>query len=180
MPDSSVHTIKDQIFFQYAKIIACSAYGCMNWWEAKKKYYWFIKNKFKQLRDDSITRSTILREDKQMLDEEKKCVYCGTSENLSRDHIVAKSLKIKESCATCDKIQWISNHIWACQSCNSKKSDSWLYHFRKKLHPEEKKFYDTLPPLLEKKYLKTIYCCHLCNRSLENAIDGITVLDLDI
>jgi len=180
MPDSSVHTIKDQIFFQYAKIIACSAYGCENWWEAKKKCYWFIKSTFKKLQQDEIQWFTILREDKQMLDEEKKCVYCWSSENLSRDHIVPKSLKINERCASCEKIQWISNHIRACQSCNSKKSDMWLYHFRKKLNPDDPKYYDTLPPLLEKKYLKTMYCCHVCNSSLDASIPDISVLDVDM
>jgi len=176
MPDKEVRTIRDLIFYQYAKIIGNSSL----WKDAKKNSYGFVKNKFKQLRDDEITRSTILREDKQMLDEEKKCVYCWATEDLSRDHIVAKSLKINERCATCDRIQWISNHIRACKSCNSKKSDRGLYHFFKSLNPNEPKYYDHLPPLLEKKYLKTIYCCHLCKGDLDKTIEDISVLDLDL
>ncbi|MFA6255854.1 MAG: hypothetical protein WC606_01600 [Candidatus Absconditabacterales bacterium] len=54
MPDSSVHTIKDQIFFQYAKIIAVSAYHCKDAAEAKKKYYGFIKSTFKKLQQDEM------------------------------------------------------------------------------------------------------------------------------
>ena len=50
-------------------------------------------------------------------------------------------------------------------------------------HPEEKKFYDAIPPLLEKKYLKTIYNCHNCPQTLVRGdMDGhgeITVLDID-
>ena len=42
------------------------------------------------------------------------------------------------------------------------------------------KYYDYLPPLLEKKYLKTIYHCHLCKGDLDKEIDGISVLDLDL
>ena len=30
MPDRDVRTVRDQIFFQYAKIIACSAMGFAN------------------------------------------------------------------------------------------------------------------------------------------------------
>ena len=46
MPDNEVKTIRDEIFFQYAKIIVCSARHCANGKEAKKKYYGFIKKKF--------------------------------------------------------------------------------------------------------------------------------------
>jgi len=50
-------------------------------------------------------------------------------------------------------------------------------------HRGDKKFYDSIPPLLEKKYLKTIYNCHNCSGTLDKGdLDGdevITVLDLD-
>jgi hypothetical protein len=50
-------------------------------------------------------------------------------------------------------------------------------------YPGEKKYYDYIPPLLEKKYLKTIYNCHNCSQTLEMGdMDGdaeITVLDID-
>ncbi len=45
------------------------------------------------------------------------------------------------------------------------------------------KFYDFIPPLLEKKYLKTIINCHQCAQTLSMGDldhDGkITVLDID-
>lgn len=51
------------------------------------------------------------------------------------------------------------------------------------MYPNEKKFYDLIPPLLEKKYLKTIYNCHECAETLNKGdIDGggeISVLDID-
>ncbi len=47
----------------------------------------------------------------------------------------------------------------------------------------ERKFYDLVPTLLEKKYLKTIINCHKCAKTLNNGDldnDGeITVLDID-
>jgi hypothetical protein len=58
-----------------------------------------------------------------------------------------------------------------------------LYSFYKLKHGGEKKFYDLVPPLLEKKYLKTIYNCHTCSGTLgKGDLDGdgeITVLDID-
>jgi hypothetical protein len=63
------------------------------------------------------------------------------------------------------------------------KSAKGLYQFFKGKYPSERKFYDLIPPLLEKKYLKTIYNCHLCAGTLDGGdIDGdgeLTVLDID-
>ena len=177
MPDREVKTIKDLIYYQYAKIIAKSALGA----DAKANSYGFIKNTFRRLKNDEKKWSEILREDKQLVEAEKKCVYCGTDSELQWEHIVPKSLLINDKCPTCDRIQGIHNQIWACQSCNSKKRTKGLYHFFRELHPEARSLSDILPALLEKKYLKTIYYCHLCNGTLDWAGDGkgLSVLDLD-
>ncbi len=50
MPDKEVKTIKDLIYYQYAKVIARSAIGA----DAKKKLYGFVKVKFRELRDNEI------------------------------------------------------------------------------------------------------------------------------
>lgn len=177
MPDREVKTIKDLIFYQYAKIIAKSAFGP----EAKKEAYGFIKKTFRQLRDDEKKWSEILREDKQLVEVEKKCIYCGSEEDLQWEHIVPRTLMINERCPTCDRIQGIHNQIWACKTCNSKKHTKGLYHFYRELFPDAKKLSDTLPALLEKKYLKTIYYCHECKGTLElEGGKGFGVLDLDL
>ena len=58
-----------------------------------------------------------------------------------------------------------------------------LYEFFKKKYPNKKKFYDNIPPLLEKKYLKAMYNCHECAKTLNKKdLDGdgkISVLDID-
>ena len=58
-----------------------------------------------------------------------------------------------------------------------------LYALYRLKHRSDKKFYDAIPPLLAKKYLKTIYNCHNCSGTLdEGDLDGdhmITVLDID-
>jgi hypothetical protein len=97
--------------------------------------------------------SEITREDWQLVEAEKRCIYCGSESDLHKEHIAPKSLKIRPECASCDVIQGIHNQIWACSGCNSSKGTKGLYEFYRKKYPHERKFYDLIPPLLEKKYL---------------------------
>jgi hypothetical protein len=58
-----------------------------------------------------------------------------------------------------------------------------LYEFFRFRFSDDPKYYDMIPPLLEKKYLKTIYCCHECAETLDfSRVDPsgeLTVLDID-
>jgi hypothetical protein len=183
MPDRDVKTIRDLIYYQYAKIIARRAFGAADGKEAKAQSYGLIKNKFRELKIGAISWSEITREDWQFVEAEKKCIYCGGESDLHKEHIVPKSLGIREKCEICDTIQGIHNQIWACGQCNSIKGRKGLYQFFKGKFPSERKYYDLIPPLLEKKYIKTIYNCHLCAGTLDGGdIDGdgeLTVLDID-
>jgi hypothetical protein len=184
MPDRDVTTLRHVIYFQYAKIIACRAFNCANGMEAKKRCYGFIKKTFRDLVTGQMNWSDIEREDWQFVESDKACAYCGATENLAREHIVPGSLRINDGCPTCDAIQAIHNKVWACKACNSSKGTDGLYSFYKKRFPTEKKFYDILPPLVEKKYLKTVHLClgH-CAQCLDSGdLDGdneMTVLDID-
>ncbi len=170
--------------YQYAKIIACSAFGCANGVEAKKKHYGFIRNTFRDLSSRRKTWSQIEREDWQLVESNKECAYCGGTNYLAHEHIVPESLQINQNCHHCDTIQSIHNKVWACKRCNSEKGTEGLYSFYKKRFPSEKKFYDLIHPLVEKKYLKTVYqCLARCTPCLDSGdIDGdseVTVLDID-
>lgn len=183
MPDRDVKTIRDLIYYQYAKIIAKRAFSTPDGKEAKEQHYGFIKKTFRELKNGTKSWSEITREDWQLVDSEKKCIYCGAESDLQKEHIVPRSLQIKPECKKCDIIQGIHNQIWSCKKCNSLKGTKGLYEFFMSLYPNEKKFYDKIPPLLEKKYLKTIYNCHECAQTLDKGdIDGdkeISVLDID-
>jgi len=58
-----------------------------------------------------------------------------------------------------------------------------LYTYFQKGLPGDKKFYDRIPALLGKKYLKTVYCCHECAGTLKKRdldSDGVlSILDID-
>jgi ribosomal protein L37AE/L43A len=183
MPDRDVRTIQDIIFYEYAKIIAKSAFKVPDDTAAKKQHYGFIKKTFRELQSGVKSWSEITREDKQFVVTEQKCIYCGSQDNLQWEHIVPRSIKIKPECSNCDKIQGIHNQIWACKTCNSQKGTMGLYEFYKSKYPDETKFYDRIPALLEKKYLKTIYNCHECSGTLNKEdLDSdriIIVLDID-
>lgn len=183
MPDREVKTIQDVIYYQYAKLIARSAFSIPDGHHAKQHHYGFIKKTFRELKSGEKSWSAITREDWQLVESEKKCLYCGTTANLHREHLVPKSLRIKPECATCDTIQAIHNQVWACQTCNASKGTKGLYEFFKSQLPNQKKFYDSIPSLLEKKYLKTISNCHACTQTLHQGdIDGdgqLSVLDID-
>ena len=96
----------------------------------------------------------------------EKCAYCGTTEKLTQEHIIPKSIHINDRCPQCDKIQAIHNMVFACKTCNRRKHTKGLYTFFHELYPDEK-MSDIVPPLLEKKYLKLMYCCHQCAGTLE-------------
>lgn len=178
-----VETVRDIIFYQYAKIIAKSTFKIQNGRKAKQDHFGFIRETFLDLKGGKKSWSEITREDKQLVETEKRCIYCGSEEDLHWEHIVPKSLNIKQECKTCNIIQGIHNQILACRKCNFSKGTMGLYKFFSSKYPKENKFYDLIPSLLEKKYLKTIYNCHKCAQTLgKEDLDGdskITVLDID-
>lgn len=184
MPDREVKTVRDIIYYQYSKLIARSAFNLPDGAAVKQKHYGFIKKTFKDLKNGNKKWSEITREDKQLAEKEKKCIYCGSEANdLQWEHIVPKSINVNERCLTCPKIHEIHNMVWACPECNRNKSALGLYNYYSVKFPDDNKFYDRIPSLAEKKYLKTIYNCHICADTLDfGDIDGdgkVTVMDID-
>lgn len=183
MPDKDVKTIRDLIFYQYAKLITRSAFQIPDGQKVKKLHYGFIKKTFKDLKEGLKSWSEITREDWQFIESEKRCIYCGSINDLEREHIIPKSIHIKKECEKCEKIHGIHNQVWACGQCNSLKGTKGLYEFYRLKYPTEPKFYDYIPSLLEKKYLKTIYYCHECAQTLgAEDVDGnqlISIMDID-
>jgi len=183
MPDREVKTVRDIIYYQYAKVIARSAFKEGDGKAAKAKHYGFIKQTFRALKSGEKKWSDVMREDWQLVEGPKACAYCSETTGLCKEHIVPRSLRIKPECASCDTIQGIHNQVWACSTCNSAKGAKGLYQFFKARNSDEKKYYDLIPPILEKKYLKAMFMCHQCAGTLDRSDpsgDGeLTVVDID-
>jgi hypothetical protein len=183
VPDREVKTIRELLFYQYAKLIARSAFKLPDGVAVKRDHYGFIKNTFRELRDGRRKWSDIVREDWQLTEADRACLYCRATSQLAHEHIVPSSLLVNDRCPTCDTVQGIHNQVLACRTCNSSKGTMGLYVFYYDRFPGDRKFYDRIPSLLEKKYLKTVFDCLTCAGCIESGdLDGdgaLTVLDID-
>lgn len=159
MPPHAVKTIKDLIFYQYAKIIAASA-GISG--------YKFIMDRMKMLSSDEIKMSTILRELKMQMSANKCCEYCRSTENLSWDHIIPRAKGGPDT---------VENGVWACRSCNSSKGCKGIYEWYGLARKDE------IPRLIAGKYLKLLYEIHEAKGTLNasdlNGDGKLDVLDLE-
>ena len=157
MPPSTVKTIGDLIYWEYAKLIAGSAVG-------NRKNYGFIMDSYKKLKEDKMHPSAILRENKKLVEDSNKCAYCNSTENLHWEHIIPKSKGGSDL---------IDNLVQACQKCNLSKSDKDLYEWYGKENRYE------VPRLVLGKYLKLAYEEHEKQGTLESGdINGDGMLDV--
>lgn len=160
MPPSAVKTIRDLIFWQYAKLIARSA--------GMGEQYRFIMKTFKDLQSGKKKWSNILREDKKIL-EQNACVYCGATGDLTWDHIIPQKVKAPPVC----NVHEIHNMVECCQRCNSSKGGRDVFTWYGKERRNE------IPRLVEGKLLKLLYECHDCRGTLESTdLDSSGELDV--
>ncbi len=159
-PPRNVRSIRELIFWEYAKLIARAA--------GFEKNYGFIMSRYKKLKTGEIKISDIFKDNKKQLKKGKECVYCGSNEHLSFDHIIPLNKGGKDN---------HDNIILACSTCNSSKGDKdlleWFY-----VHKNEKR----IPKLVLSKYLKIIWDHHVLERTLDkidvNKDGEFNVLDL--
>ena len=139
VPPAVVKTVKDLIYWQYAKIIAESA-------SIGKKDYGFVMNKFKQLKSDSISWNEI-REYVKERDYGDECIFCGATADLTLDHLLPQKYNGPNS---------EKNLVWVCKSCNSQKGARRLYEYFAIEAGADAATYE-VPRITEGKYLKFAY-----------------------
>jgi hypothetical protein len=135
VPPSVVKSVKDLIFWQYAKIIADSA-------GIGKKDYGFVTVKFKQLRQGEIFWNEIREYVKER--EQKECIFCGAKTNLTVEHLLPRSFNGPDV---------EKNLVWICKNCNSSKGARRLYEYWAAHAGMEAAKYE-VPRIAEGKYLK--------------------------
>jgi hypothetical protein len=138
MPPSIVRTIREEIYWQYAKLISKSAgFGIDD--------RAFQMSTFVKLRDGKIRWSSAIGEYIKEHENKSVCIYCGSDEKLTVEHILPTS---RGGPNTAD------NAIFVCKKCNSSKGSKRLYEwfgFSSK---------DKIPSIAEGKYLKLIFELH--------------------
>jgi len=153
MPPPYVRTIREEIFYEYAKLISRSAYGSLQ--------RGFITDRFKKLRDGEITISGTMRDLEREQDLPKQCVFCSAIVDLTTDHLIPRS-RGGEDCA--------DNVVLACQPCNTSRGDKGVFEW---LGLREK---DRLHRLVAGKYLKQLLTLHENSGTLEISKDQIDQL----
>ena len=153
MPPGYVRTIREEIFYEYAKLISRSAYGSL-----KRP---FITERFLKLRGGEITISGTIREWEREQELPKECVYCSSMIDLTTDHLIPRSRGGDDSA---------DNVVLACQLCNTSKGIKGVFEW---LGLKEK---DRLHRLVAGKYLKQLLTLHEQAGTIGVSKDQITVL----
>ena len=137
MPPPYVKTIREEIYYEYAKLISRSAY--------KSLQRGFITDRFKNLRDGEISISDTIREREREQQLPRECVFCGSQENLTTDHLIPRNRGGDDSA---------DNLVLACASCNASRGDKGIFEW---LGLKRK---DELHRLVAGKYLKEFLRVH--------------------
>jgi hypothetical protein len=145
MPPAAVKTIRDLIFWQYAKLISESA-------GEGKANYGFIMNRFKSLQSGKLVWSGSIREFLKEREVAGSCVYCGAKGSLAVDHLIPRSRGGPDSG---------DNAVMACRTCNSSKGDKGVYEW---FGLEGR---DAVPRVAEGKYLKLLFTLHETGGTLD-------------
>lgn len=155
MPPAYVNTIHQEILYEYAKLISRSAYGTLQ--------RAFITERFNKLKNGEITISGTMREWEREQELPNQCVYCGSSTDLTTDHLIPLS-RGGNSIA--------DNAVLACKTCNASKGDKGVFEW---LGLKEK---DRLHRLVAGKYLKQLAVLHEKAGTLETSKADIVKLCL--
>ncbi|MFA7114913.1 MAG: HNH endonuclease [Candidatus Omnitrophota bacterium] len=156
MPPKYVKTIGEELFYEYAKLISRSVYSKIN--------YPFIVNRFKALRDGTITISGTNREWQREQTSLLECVFCGSEECLEMDHLIPKSR---------GGIDSADNMVWSCKICNASRGNKGVFEW---LGLEKK---DALHRLVAGKYLKELIDLHTKKETINIHKDNIGLLCKD-
>ena len=145
MPPKFVKTIREEILYEYAKLISRSVFsGELN--------RGFITDRFKALRDETISMSGTIREWQKEKEFPKKCVFCSALDDLQDDHLIPRSRGGRDES---------DNLVLSCRACNASRGNKGIFEW---LGLKKK---DNLHRLVAGKYLKLLYDLHEIKETLE-------------
>lgn len=162
MPEIKYSTLGELIYWSYSNL-AMAHMGVEKKHDKYSTIHYVIRAKlFKGLKDGTMNMRSIFDDEKIKLNTGKRCNYCGTSDNLTLDHILPKYEGGKDDA---------ENLILACKSCNSSKGKKDLMEW---MHSKN----EFLPLMIIRRYLKLVY--HYAERRniLNLSIQDVTEVNL--
>jgi hypothetical protein len=154
MQPGYVKTIREEIFFEYAKLISRAA-------QKGNIDYPFVANRFKALQSGKITIADMNREWPKGPDMPPACVFCGSFENLDIDYLIPLSRGGSRSS---------DNTVLSCPDCRAARGDLGIFQW---LGLQKK---DALDTLVSGRYLKEVFEAHSQKGTLEIHKHAITLL----
>ncbi len=151
MPPPEVQTLRDLMYWQYAKILSSAA-------GMGKTQHHFVLDRFIKLRGGEIAWSSIDDYVKQREDS-SHCAHCGLKGVLTIDQLFPKSLHGPKDG---------KNSVWVCGGCRTMKGDKRLYEYWVSKGGLAAAKYN-VPHIAEGKYLSLLH----------DTFDATGVLDLD-
>jgi hypothetical protein len=152
MPPKYVTTVRQLIYWEYARLIARAA--------GFEGNYGFIVSRYKKLASGEMAWSSSVRDHEKELEKGMVCVYCGTATGLSTDHIVPVS-RAGVDPRVAALLDSSDNCVCACRKCNSSKGDKDVFEW---YGPERT---DEIPKLVLSKFLKLAYRLHETQGTLD-------------
>ncbi|MCG3221041.1 MAG: HNH endonuclease, partial [Candidatus Heimdallarchaeota archaeon] len=138
MLPQNVRSVKDLIFWQYAKVLShSSGYGRSN--------MQFIENYYQKLQKEEITWEDALKEFKSTVEITQSCAFCGEIRKLSLEQMLSSITELSDN---------REYHIMLCKSCNSSRGNNRIYQWYGVDNLED------IPRNIEGKYLKLLYELH--------------------
>ncbi|MCO5259522.1 MAG: HNH endonuclease [Crocinitomicaceae bacterium] len=155
-------TVEELIYYSYANL--AMAHTAIDRKQSKyETFNYMIRAKlFKGLKTGSMNMRTIFDDEKIKLETGSVCNYCGSTKELSLDHIFPQKYGGKDNA---------ENLIYACKSCNSSKGAKDLMEWME----YRKQF---LPLLIIRRYLKLTFKYCQENDLLHQKIKDVNKMEL--
>lgn len=141
MPVTTPNTVADLIFWSYANL-AMAHNGIKRGIQTYDKTSFIIRTRlYKGLQSGQFQIGTLFEDERWKMENGARCVYCGTTENLSVDHLFARIKGGEDN---------PENLVCSCKSCNSSKGkkDMMLWYHERGQFPSV---------MVLRRYLKLVY-----------------------
>jgi hypothetical protein len=149
-----VKTIREKIFFEYAKLISRSALkGNID--------YPLVSNRFKALLSGKITIADMNRDWPRFQDQPPACVFCGSTGDLELDYLIPLGRGGGRS---------TENTVLSCPECRASRGDKGIFQW---LGLEKR---ESLDLFTNCRYLEELYDAHAQKGTLEIHKHAITLL----